>query len=534
MERQRSFSIKPTRFWLFCFTIASSLTFISFCSVWVCKLSPSLRQETRAQFNATPTESPTRQVIVLQTMTVSSSNFSVSGFKGSILTGTHHATPRAATGSDRVSTGSTTTHGVATTSKNSNFSALRIQDPILSRTLVRQPQIASGSTGVSDRSQSSETGGVGVGSVVNSSSGSTSLQKSSRDASIYQKDQFSGCDITKGKWVFDESYPLYTNRSCPFIDEGFDCLGNGRPDMDYMKWRWQPQGCDIPRFDSSKMLEMLRGKRLVFVGDSINRNQFESMLCLLMGAVEDPTRVYETRKRKITKEKGNYSFRFADYACSVEYYVTHFLVHEGKARVGQKRRQVLRIDSIDRGSSRWRGADILVFNTAHWWSHDKTKAGANYFQEMGQVYPHLDVSTAFRKALTTWASWVDNNINPRKTRVFFRSSSPSHFRGGLWNSGGHCAEATRPINETLLTPSRPEKNMIVEEVLMQMKTDVTLLNITSLSEYRIDAHPSIYGKKIRSSKTQDCSHWCLPGVPDTWNQLLYFHLHHNQNLKPTM
>lgn len=57
-----------------------------------------------------------------------------------------------------------------------------------------------------------------------------------------------------------------------------------------------------------------------------------------------------------------------------------------------------------------------------------------------------------------------------------------------------------------------------------MKTPVTLLNITSLSEFRIDGHPSIYGRKTPSSKIQDCSHWCLPGVPDTWNELLFFHL----------
>ena len=58
------------------------------------------------------------------------------------------------------------------------------------------------------------------------------------------------------------------------------------------------------------MLELIRGKRLVFVGDSINRNQWESMICLLYGAVNDPKKVYETRGRKITKGKGKFSFKF--------------------------------------------------------------------------------------------------------------------------------------------------------------------------------------------------------------------------------
>lgn len=100
------------------------------------------------------------------------------------------------------------------------------------------------------------------------------------------------------------------------------------------------------------------------------------------------------------------------------------------------------------------------------------------------------------------------------------------YSGGKWNSGGHCSEATQPLQRSSVT-SVPEVNTIVEEVIKQMKTPVTILNITSLSGFRIDGHPSTYGKvagKHFSSSIQDCSHWCLPGVPDSWNEILYAHL----------
>lgn len=66
----------------------------------------------------------------------------------------------------------------------------------------------------------------------------------------------------------------------------------------------------LSRFNPVKMLELIRGKRLVFVGDSINRNQWESMLCMLRTALSDPRRVYEAHGKRITKNRGNYKFKF--------------------------------------------------------------------------------------------------------------------------------------------------------------------------------------------------------------------------------
>lgn len=56
------------------------------------------------------------------------------------------------------------------------------------------------------------------------------------------------CDLYMGTWVKDEGYPIYTPGSCPYVDEAFDCQNNGRGDSDYLKWRWKPDGCDLPRY----------------------------------------------------------------------------------------------------------------------------------------------------------------------------------------------------------------------------------------------------------------------------------------------
>lgn len=53
-------------------------------------------------------------------------------------------------------------------------------------------------------------------------------------------------------------------------------------------------------------------------------------------------------------------------------------------------------------------------------------------------------------------------------------------------------------------------------------TNIHLLDLTHLSEFRADAHPATWlGKKDAVAIWgQDCMHWCLPGVPDTWVDIL--------------
>ncbi|KAK4783073.1 hypothetical protein SAY86_007447 [Trapa natans] len=340
------------------------------------------------------------------------------------------------------------------------------------------------------------------------------------------------CDFFDGQWVKDDSYPLYKPGSCSLIDEQFNCVLNGRPDTDYHKLRWKPKDCDLPRLNGSDMLEMLGGKRLVFVGDSLNRNMWESLVCILRSSAKDQNNVYEVNGRQQFRGEASYSFIFRDYNCTVEFFVSPFLVREWEVpdKDGLKK-ETLRLDLVGQSCDQYKGADIIVFNTGHWWTHDKTSKGKDYYQEGSHVYGELNVLEAFRKALTTWARWVDANINPVKSLVFFRGYSETHFSGGQWNSGGQCDHEMQPIRNDTYLRQYPPKMVVLERVMKGMRTPVTYLNITRMTDYRKDGHPSIYRKRTPTAAErrsplmfQDCSHWCLPGVPDAWNEILYAEL----------
>lgn len=44
------------------------------------------------------------------------------------------------------------------------------------------------------------------------------------------------------------------------------------------------------------------------------------------------------------------------------------------------------------------------------------------------LFRNINNMVAYQKGLTTWAKWVDLNLDPRQTRVIFRSISPQHNR----------------------------------------------------------------------------------------------------------
>lgn len=65
-----------------------------------------------------------------------------------------------------------------------------------------------------------------------------------------------------------------------------------------------------------------------------------------------------------------------DYSLTVEFFVSPFLVREWEvADNNGTKKETLRLDLVGESADHYKGADIIIFNTGHWWTHYKTSEG---------------------------------------------------------------------------------------------------------------------------------------------------------------
>ncbi|KAF2294247.1 hypothetical protein GH714_008582 [Hevea brasiliensis] len=307
-----------------------------------------------------------------------------------------------------------------------------------------------------------------------------------------------------------------------------------------------------------------------FVGDSLNRNMFVSLFCALKRVSS------EVKKwRPAGADRG---FTFLHHNLTIAYHRTNLLARYGSwsanANGGELEslgyKEGYRVD-MDIPDGTWANApsfhDILIFNTGHWWwapsKFDPVKSPMLFFERGQPVIPPLplmlgwtsslalfcfscnvrknsDISSSSSPLIPYFPSerriqslskslilFVEKNMHPGGLK-FFRTQSPRHFEGGDWDQGGSCLrlqpllpEQVEELFSIKNNGTNVESRLVNQHLFKAIEgSNFHILDITHMTEFRADAHPSTAGGK----RHDDCMHWCLPGITDTWNDLFIMHL----------
>ncbi|XP_071712036.1 protein trichome birefringence-like 19 [Rutidosis leptorrhynchoides] len=347
---------------------------------------------------------------------------------------------------------------------------------------------------------------------------------------IFTNDNSHKCDVFSGEWIPNPDAPYYNNRTCWAIHEHQNCQKYGRPDSDFMKWRWKPDGCDLPIFNPYDFLEIVRDKSLAFVGDSVGRNQMQSLICLL-SSVE-----YPIDKSK-TKDENFKHWYYVSYNFTLATFWSPFLVKSEDAGFDGPTHNGLFNVYLDEFNEKWTTQiddfDYLSINLGHWFWRpmiyyiNSQIIGCRFCGLVNVT--HSSMTFGYRHSIRTAFNAINSRENFKGITIL-RTFAPNHFEGGEWNTGGNCLRKKPykrdeiPLNglNLELYMAQIEEFRRGEEMGKKRGLKYRLLDITKATLLRPDGHPSRYGHLPNANVTlyNDCVHWCLPGPIDTWNDFL--------------
>ncbi|KAK6259147.1 hypothetical protein SCA6_013621 [Theobroma cacao] len=331
------------------------------------------------------------------------------------------------------------------------------------------------------------------------------------------------CNYAQGRWVSDSQRPFYSGLGCKrWLPSPWACRLTQRADFSYEGYRWQPINCEMPEFERFAFLRKMQDKTIAFVGDSLGRQQFHSLMCMATGGEESPevkdvATEYGLVKRSGAIRPDGWAYRFPTTNTTILFYWSSTLCRlERINNTDPDSSFALHLDRVPTFLRKFlHRFDVLVLNTAHHWIKAKFIANRWVMHLNGKPIKYgmlMDMMNVKNFTVHRMVKWLDSQLPLHPgLKAFFRTRSPRHF-----DNKGNCNNTT-PLTGGSEVIQEGSSDKIVETAVKG--TRVNILDITALSALRDEAHKSQY-RIFGTSAYYDCLHWCLPGIPDTWNELL--------------
>ncbi|RWV94391.1 hypothetical protein BHE74_00049032 [Ensete ventricosum] len=272
----------------------------------------------------------------------------------------------------------------------------------------------------------------------------------------------------------------------------------------------------------------MQDRTIALVGDSLGRQQFQSLMCMITGGRKDPRvkdvgKEYGFTKARKTVRPSGWAYRFQETNTTILYHWSASLCELEPLNVSDPATNyAMHLDRPANFLSKYlHRFDVLVLNTGHHWNREKFRANRWEMYVDGKKNTNTKLAAigdAKNLTIHSVVKWLDSRLpHLPHLKAFLRTVSPRHFVNGEWNSGGSCGN-TVPLAAGSEVSQDGSGDPVAEAAVRG--TAVKLLGVTALSLLRDEGHISRYGIKASQGR-HDCLHWCLPGVPDTWNEILY-------------
>jgi GDSL/SGNH-like Acyl-Esterase family found in Pmr5 and Cas1p len=252
---------------------------------------------------------------------------------------------------------------------------------------------------------------------------------------------------------------------------------------DFLKYRWQPESCDLSPFDKDNFCRLLDGLTIGIIGDSMQQQFAHSFIGLMLGKLQDEGFFVPPDYGKLLVE-----------LCPDSQYSVSLVFRRWNKYQGTKEDRTILGEMAQL-------SDYLILN----W-------GVHY-----QPWSQMENSTQdFIGVLEE--NWQPPNKKPR--RLFWRSTIAAH---------DNCSASTGPESLGHALHTNPGYN--ANEIMLQDKQivqpllkfspslDVTFLRIEKSTLMRSDGH-----RVVGHGGSEDCLHYCEPGPTDSWVKLFYHHV----------
>ncbi|GJP40002.1 hypothetical protein CLOM_g24305, partial [Closterium sp. NIES-68] len=282
----------------------------------------------------------------------------------------------------------------------------------------------------------------------------------------------------------------------------------------------------LKRFDPSSFLAVLRNKVLMIVGDSYALNLHASLRCLVESVAVTQNFNGSLFKTGIPAR----GFRVPSHNTTIIRIASAFLLY-GEPD-GERSVKSTWTVWLDRVNPEWADllpfTDYVVMSTGYWYTSAREEKRHYLLSDnnSSQLAWTPDQRTTMQTALTT----LTNHFSSIKYSglPMFLTYTSSHYgfelagseaaRGAQYN----CTDAWRPIGwrqvdrREWAVSDMTTRNAQVQ--ILRKARNFKILDITYATLFRPDAHLKNFNK---GDGGFDCAHWCVPGVPDMWSDLVY-------------